>query len=73
MFLVNQNKTELLKQYNSVDQKKLFVVKPLYQRSLIVAAGPFANFLISNIYFFFYIHVCWKRFYSSSNSRSSNR
>ena len=38
---------ELLKTYNEEDRKKLFVVKPLYQRSLIVAAGPFANFLLA--------------------------
>ena len=48
---------KLLKQYNKEDQKKLFVAKPLYQRSLIVAAGPFANFLLaififSSIYMF---------------------
>ena len=48
---------KLLKQYNKEDQKKLFVTKPLYQRSLIVAAGPFANFLLaififSSIYMF---------------------
>ena len=36
---------QLLKEYNKEDQQKLFVVKPLYQRSLIVAAGPFANFI----------------------------
>jgi len=48
--------TELLKKYNSVDQKKLFVVKPLYQRSLIVAAGPFANFLLA-IFIFSFIYI----------------
>ncbi len=42
---------ELLKKYNKEDQKKLFVVKPLYQRSLIVAAGPFANFLLAILIF----------------------
>ena len=38
---------ELLKEYNEEDQKKLFVVKPIYQRSLIVAAGPLANFILA--------------------------
>ena len=33
---------EVLKKYNIEEQKKLFILKPLYQRSLIVAAGPFA-------------------------------
>ena len=38
---------QLLKEYNKEDQQKLFVVKPLYQRSLTVAAGPFANFILA--------------------------
>jgi regulator of sigma E protease len=42
---------ELLNQYSKDDQKKLFVVKPIYQRSLVVAAGPFANFLLAIIIF----------------------
>jgi Predicted membrane-associated Zn-dependent proteases 1 len=46
---------ELLKEYNKEDQKKLFVVKPIYQRSLIVAAGPFANFLLAILIFTLFI------------------
>jgi len=42
---------ELLKKYNKDDQKKLFVTKPLYQRALIVAGGPLANFLLAIIIF----------------------
>ncbi len=42
---------EILKKYNKDDQYKLFVTKPLYQRSLIVAAGPFANFLLAIVIF----------------------
>jgi len=42
---------EIIKQYNEEERKKLFVLKPLYQRSLIVAAGPFANFLLAIIIF----------------------
>jgi len=38
---------EILKKYKKEDQKKLFVTKPLYQRALIVAGGPFANFLLA--------------------------
>ena len=30
---------QLLKQYSKKDQDKLFVTKPVYQRSLVVAAG----------------------------------
>ena len=44
---------ELLKKYNKDDQNKLFVTKPLYQRSLIVAAGPLANFILAIIIFLF--------------------
>ena len=47
---------ELLKKYNKEDQEKLFVVKPLYQRSIIVAAGPFANFLLA-IFIFAFIYM----------------
>ena len=42
---------ELLKKYNTDDQKKLFVTKPLYQRSIVVAAGPFANFVLAILIF----------------------
>ena len=34
-----------------IDTKKLFVVKPLYQRALIVAGGPLANFLLAIVIF----------------------
>ncbi len=53
---------ELLKKYNEEDRKKLFVVKPLYQRSLIVAAGPFANFLLAIVIFAFIYMVVGKDF-----------
>ena len=33
MFLVKQSKKNFLKEYSEEDQKKLFVVKPIYQRS----------------------------------------
>ena len=44
---------ELLKKYNKDDQEKLFVTKPLYQRSLIVFGGPLANFILAVIIFSF--------------------
>ena len=44
---------ELLKKYSESDKKKLFVVKPLYQRSLIVFGGPLANFLLAIVIFTF--------------------
>ena len=47
---------EILKKYNLEEQKKLFILKPLYQRSLIVAAGPFANFILA-IFIFFMIYT----------------
>jgi len=43
---------KILKKYNEKDREKLFVLKPLYQRSIIVAAGPLANFLLAIVIFF---------------------
>ena len=43
---------KIIKQYNLADQKRLFVLKPLYQRVLIVLAGPLANFLLAIVIFF---------------------
>ena len=42
---------ELLKKYSKPDQEKLFITKPLYQRALVVAAGPIANFLLAILIF----------------------
>ena len=42
---------EVLKKYNEEDQRKLFILKPLYQRSLIVFGGPLANFLLAILIF----------------------
>ena len=42
---------EVLKKYSTEDQKKLFILKPLYQRSLIVFGGPLANFLLAVLIF----------------------
>ena len=44
---------EVLKKYSVEEQNKLFILKPLYQRSLIVAAGPLANFILAIVIFFF--------------------
>ena len=43
---------EILEKYSEEDQKKLFTLKPLYQRSLIVFGGPLANFLLAFVIFF---------------------
>ena len=43
---------KILQQYNKEDQGKLFVLKPLYQRVLIVFGGPLANFLLAIVIFF---------------------
>jgi len=43
---------EILEKYNYEEQQKLFILKPLYQRSLIVFGGPLANFLLALIIFF---------------------
>ena len=42
---------ELIDKYDEESRKKLFILKPLYQRSIIVAAGPLANFLLAIIIF----------------------
>ena len=47
---------KIVNKYNAEDQKKLFVLKPLYQRALIVAAGPIANFILA-IFIFFSIYT----------------
>jgi len=47
---VDQEK--ILKKYNKEDRDKLFVLKPLYQRVLIVFGGPLANFLLALVIFF---------------------
>ena len=43
---------KIIKEYSNVDQGKLFVLKPLYQRALIVFGGPLANFLLAILIFF---------------------
>jgi len=43
---------KIINKYSAEDQKKLFVLKPLYQRAIIVAGGPFANFLLAILIFF---------------------
>ena len=43
---------KVIDKYNEEDQKKLFILKPLYQRSIIVAAGPLANFFLAILIFF---------------------
>ena len=49
---------KILEKYSKDDQEKLFVLKPLYQRVLIVFGGPLANFLLALVIFFsIYIFV----------------
>jgi len=42
---------ELINKYSEEDRKKLFILKPLYQRAIIVAAGPIANFILAILIF----------------------
>ena len=42
---------EVINKYNEEERKKLFILKPLYQRSIIVAAGPLANFILAILIF----------------------
>ena len=43
---------KIIKEYSKADQDKLFVLKPLHQRVLIVFGGPLANFLLAILIFF---------------------
>ena len=43
---------EIVQKYSEDERKKLFTLKPLYQRSLIVFGGPLANFILALIIFF---------------------
>jgi len=43
---------KIIKEYSKENQDKLFVLKPLYQRALIVFGGPLANFLLAILIFF---------------------
>jgi len=43
---------KIIKEYSKKDQDKLFVLKPLHQRALIVFGGPLANFLLAILIFF---------------------
>ncbi|MDC1475953.1 RIP metalloprotease RseP, partial [Pelagibacteraceae bacterium] len=42
---------KIINNYKKEDKEKLFILKPLYQRSIIVAAGPLANFVLAIIIF----------------------
>ena len=53
---------EILKKYSDKEREKLFVLKPLYQRSLIVAAGPIANFILAILIFAFIFMFVGKDF-----------
>ena len=43
---------EILEKYNEEERDKLFILKPLYQRVLIVFGGPLANFPLALAIFF---------------------
>jgi len=43
---------KIIQKYNEEDREKLFVLKPLYQRVLIVFGGPLANFILALVIFF---------------------
>ena len=43
---------EIIKKYSKEEQDKLFTLKPLYQRALIVFGGPLANFILALVIFF---------------------
>ena len=41
----------VINKYSEEERDKLFILKPIYQRSIIVAAGPLANFVLAIIIF----------------------
>ena len=43
---------KIIQKYNEDEREKLFVLKPLYQRVLIVFGGPLANFILALVIFF---------------------
>ena len=53
---------KLLIKYNEEERKKLFTLKPLYQRSIIVAGGPIANFILAAVIFMFIYMFAGKDF-----------
>jgi len=42
---------KIIDKYSEEERKKLFILKPLYQRFIVVAAGPIANFILALIIF----------------------
>ena len=49
---------KIIEKYDKNEREKLFVLKPLYQRVLIVFGGPLANFVLALVIFFsIYIFV----------------
>ena len=44
---------KVINKYDLKDREKLFILKPLYQRAIIVAAGPLANYALAILIFFF--------------------
>ena len=42
---------EIINKYQEEERQKLFILKPLYQRAIIVAAGPLANFVLALLIF----------------------
>ena len=43
---------KIIEKYNDEERQKLFVLKPIYQRALIVFGGPLANFILALVIFF---------------------
>tara|TARA_B100000579_G_C22805956_1_gene842540 strand:- start:693 stop:1808 length:1116 start_codon:yes stop_codon:yes gene_type:complete len=52
VFSQNEQK-KIIDKYSEKEKNKLFILKPLYQRAIIVAAGPIANFILAFFIFSF--------------------
>ena len=58
---------EILEKYNEEERDKLFILKPLYSKSINCFWRSFSKFFISFSNLLLYLYFCWKRFYSSCN------
>ncbi len=53
---------KIINKYSQEERNKLFILKPLYQRAIVVAAGPIANFILAIFIFSFIFMFSGKDF-----------
>ncbi len=59
---------EKISSFSEDERTHLLATKKLYQRAIIVSAGPIANFILALCYFFLCLYVFWKRLFCSCYS-----